>query len=293
MGTRVVWVLNLDADVELGAPGRYAPRARTLEAMRPHVQKLAAGLLGPGEALLQGARDLGGDVVGRAFCPTARAVASMRESGVSPERHPPMSVLRLVNSRAFSQSPGAGLEGSTFVTSASGAKDVLGEPPPIGDRWRVKHAYGMAGRNQRVVPSGPLTPLDEAFVARGIAHGGVQIEPNVLIERELARHGFVWPDGSVVVGAVVYQRCDARGAWLSSERVPPGRDREVDVALGEEVLRVASLLHEAGYFGPFGVDAFLYAGRGGRRLLQPRSEINARYSMGFTVGFGPPPPPLQ
>jgi hypothetical protein len=293
VGTRVVWVLNLDADIELGTSGRYSPRARTIEAMRPHIQTLAAGLLGPGESPLEGAEDLGPHVVGRAFCPTTRAVASMRERGVSPERHPPMSVLRLVSSRAFSQSPGRGLEGASFVTSASSAKEVLGEPPPIGDGWRVKHAHGMAGRNQRVIPPGGLTTLDDAFVARGLANGGVQIEPNVVIERELARHGFVRPDGSLEAGALVYQRCDARGAWLASERAPPGADREAEVALGEEIESVASLLHGAGYFGPFGVDAFFYVGRRERRMLQPRSEVNARYSMGFTVGFGPPPPPLQ
>jgi hypothetical protein len=293
MGTRVVWVLNLDADVELGTSGSYSPRARTIEVMRPHIRTLAGGLLGPGESLLEDAADLGPHVVGRAFCPTTRAVASMREHGVSPERHPPMSVLRLVNSRAFSQSAGRGLEGSSFVTSASFAKDVLAQPPPISDSWRVKHAYGMAGRNQRVIPPGGLTTLDAAFVARGVASGGVQIEPNVVIERELARHGFVRPDGSFDMGALVYQRCDAHGAWLSSERAPPGADREAEVALGEEVENVASLLHRAGYFGPFGVDAFFYVGRGERRMLQPRSEINARYSMGFSVGFGRPPPPLQ
>jgi hypothetical protein len=295
MGARIVWVLNLDADIELGTPGRYSPRARTIEAMRPHVLTLASALLRPGEALLELStpESVGGDAIGRAFCPTEHAVASMLACGASPERHPSMSVLRLVNSRAFSQSLGACLEGSGFFTTTSSAKDVLGEAPPIGDGWRVKCAHGMAGRNQRVIRQGRLAPLDDAFVTRGIAQGGVQIEPNVVIEQELARHGFLRPDGSFDAGALVYQRCDARGAWLSSERAPSGCDRDVETALGDEVHRVASALRSAEYFGPFGVDGFLYAGRGGRRLLQPRSEINARYSMGFTVGFGPPPPPLR
>jgi hypothetical protein len=39
------------------------------------------------------------------------------------------------------------------------------------------------------------------------------------------------------------------------------------------------------YFGPFGVDAYTYRARDGRLGLQPRSEINARYSMGFAAGF--------
>ena len=50
--------------------------------------------------------------------------------------------------------------------------------------------------------------------------------------------------------------------------------------------RVASALRQAGYFGPFGIDGYTYRGPGGAVCLQPRSEINARYSMGFAVGMG-------
>jgi hypothetical protein len=49
--------------------------------------------------------------------------------------------------------------------------------------------------------------------------------------------------------------------------------------LETETQRVGARLHAAGYFGPFGVDAFIYEGG-----FQPRSEINARFSMGFPVG---------
>jgi hypothetical protein len=53
-----------------------------------------------------------------------------------------------------------------------------------------------------------------------------------------------------------------------------------------EVERVATALHAAAYFGPFGIDAYEY--RVGVELrLNPRSEINARYSMGFAAsGLG-------
>jgi hypothetical protein len=48
------------------------------------------------------------------------------------------------------------------------------------------------------------------------------------------------------------------------------------------VTRVAAALLQAGYFGPFGIDAFRYE-LGGRTKLQPRCEINARYTMGFAI----------
>ena len=56
-------------------------------------------------------------------------------------------------------------------------------------------------------------------------------------------------------------------------------------AIARETERAGRALHEAGYFGPCGVDAFTYE-RGGAVVRRARSEINARYSMGFAVGFG-------
>ena len=87
MGPRVVWVLNLDADIELGAPGRYAPTARTMDAMRPHVATLSAGLLQSGEALLeQATRDeLGGEVVGREQIGDCDPGAARRQKSHGPE----------------------------------------------------------------------------------------------------------------------------------------------------------------------------------------------------------------
>ncbi|MGD0524513.1 MAG: hypothetical protein ABSE49_05200 [Polyangiaceae bacterium] len=148
----------------------------------------------------------------------------------------------------------------------------------------------MTGRGQRIVDPGRLTDSDMAFVLAGLAQGGVQIEPDVVIVDELAIHGVLAPGGSLTLGPVVRQRCDARGAWVSSERIPPG---QAPAELPPEAERVAAALTAAGYFGPFGVDAFTY--RAPRRVetsadtvatpieLQPRSEINARFTMGFSV----------
>ncbi len=55
-----------------------------------------------------------------------------------------------------------------------------------------------------------------------------------------------------------------------------------------EARLVADALSRAGYFGPFGVDAYRYRDREQQLRLQPRSEINARYTMGFAVGWGVP-----
>ena len=82
------------------------------------------------------------------------------------------------------------------------------------------------------------------------------------------------------------QHCDARGAWISSERLGAA---EGPRSLVPEAERVAAALSAAGYFGPFGVDAYTYrvrSGDGTTEALQPRSEINARYTMGFAASRG-------
>jgi len=122
----------------------------------------------------------------------------------------------------------------------------------------------------------------------GLAKGGVQIEPDVAIVREYAMHGLLAMDGSLRLGSLVEQRCDASGAWLASHplALASAGEREVFATLRAEAARVAAALARAGYFGPFGIDAHAYlAPDSGAPCLQPRSEINARYSMGFPAGF--------
>lgn len=298
---RFAWVLNLDADLELGTPSGYAPRRTIKEALAVHVPALARSLLGPDDLLVDettapmGARGL----VGRAFCPTPRALAVLRRAGAEPEPAPPVAVLRRVNSRAFASALGPTLPGAAFVTTLEEAEALLASSPPVGHGWRVKRAFGMSGHNQRVVAA-RVSDADRAFVRGGLAQGGAQIEPNVSIVREYGLHGLLAADGTCRLGRVVRQRCDARGAWLSTELLAlPAKgggeatssetldaaEATLAAALGAEATRVADALAAAGYFGPFGVDAYAYRALGGSLAIQPRSEINARYSMGFAIGL--------
>ena len=294
MDPRVAWVLNLDADLELGAAHTYAPTAAVKRAMQPHVARLAASLLAPGDLLDDEDSPPGAarGLPGRAFCPTPRALSILRRTGAEPEAHPSVEVLRRVNSRAFASALGPTLPGAAFVTDLAAFEATLAREPSVGDAWRVKYAFGMTGRNQRVLAPGCAADADRAFVERGLLHGGVQIEPNVPIDTEYAIHGFLFATGALRLGTLVRQRCDARGAWLATERVSAHDSamREIAPVMVQEVEQVGAALRGAGYFGPFGIDAFAYRDRRGALHLQPRSEINARYSMGFPVGFGPPPP---
>jgi hypothetical protein len=273
----LAWVLNLDADLELAEDKPYTPTANVFRAVEESLPR-ARTLLDPADVLIEDPRARGR--IGRAFCPTRRAVAALIAGGAVPEPHPSHEILRRVNDRGFCASLGQTL-GGVFVRSLDDALRVLECTPPFGDGWRVKRAFGMAGRGQWKIPAGgPRTAADHAFLRA--AAEGLQIEPNVPIDRELALHGIVSERGDLRLGRLVEQVCDARGRWQSSHLA---RDEVPEI--GAEAIRVAEALHRAGYFGPFGIDAFLYRTATGLQL-QPRSEINARYAMGFRVGFAVP-----
>lgn len=271
MAARFAWVLNLDADLELAVPA-YTAKASVRDAMRVLVPVVAASLLDEGDVLVDETSEPGcvRGLVGRAFSPTPRAIAMLERAGAIPEAHPPVDVLRRVNSRVFCASLGQTLPGAELVTNEAVALAKIA----AGGPWRIKRLFGMSGRNQRVTGVAS-EEIDRGFVRAGIAEGGVQIEPNVRIEDEYATHAMVAADGTLAIEAVTHQRCDARGAWMASEAFTGPAD--VRERLEEEARRVGDALATAGYFGPFGVDAFTYDGG----ALNPRSEINARYTMGF------------
>ncbi len=200
MAAGFAWLLNLDADVELaalasagtGGPAVYEPTRSVREAARRFAPGLAAALLDPERDLLvddDSAPQVAQGMVGRAFCPTPRALRILRRAGAEPEPHPACEVLVRVNARAFASSLGTTLPGADFVADDAAAREKLGTLPPreTSATWRVKRNFGMAGRGQRVVDPSQLTERDMAFVRAGLAEGGVQIEPNVTIVDEL-RH---------------------------------------------------------------------------------------------------------
>ena len=270
MAARFAWVLNLDADLELAVPA-YTPKASVAAAMRLLVPTLAANLLAQGDVLVDetSAPGVARGLAGLAFCPTPRAIAVLERAGATPVAHPSIDVLRRVNSRAFCASLGQTLPDAELVTDEARALEKIASGGP----WRVKRLHGMSGKNQRI--TGTAAPeIDRGFVRAGIAEGGVQIEPDVRIEEEYAVHAMLAEDGAFSIAGFTRQRCDARGAWIASE---PIASPDIETRLGEEATRVAKALAGAGYFGPFGIDAFTYDG--GR--WNPRSEINARYTMGF------------
>jgi hypothetical protein len=89
----------------------------------------------------------------------------------------------------------------------------------------------------------------------------------------------------VALGHVCVQQTDAQRAWLSTRRAAGGELEPGHVsALHARAEAVAAALSQAGYFGPFGIDAYLYRSPSGGVALNPLGELNARYTMGFPIG---------
>src|SRR4051812_48908634 len=115
MGRHRVWILNLDADDELGNPS-----ASTSVATRKRIADLSRripNLVPEGDRIL-GDEDAAGaaaGLLGRAWCPTPRALARLTVAGALVPESPAFEVLRRVNHRAFSANLGATLPGAQFV----------------------------------------------------------------------------------------------------------------------------------------------------------------------------------
>lgn len=256
------WVLNLAAELELERGGALSKRVQ--DALAPHIAR-ATSLLAPGDVLV-GRDPIPPGTVGECWMPTPSALTRLRDAGAIAPRAPDVSILRAVNDRAFCAAMGQTLDR---------ARHVAGEVELEPGSWRLKRAFGFAGRGQRRVHS-PLSSADRDWLRGAFRWGGVQVEPEVEILREAAVHGRVSPEGEVTIHAPTVQTCVAN-VWTASRPAIPG---ELPEALTIEAHRVAGALSDAGYFGPFGVDAYEYLHEG-RPRWNLRSEINARYTMAW------------
>jgi len=283
--TITAWVLNLDADIELGEPPGWQPSRALREHVARHAPAAARALMGPkdvevreGDVLPASLRG----VPGRAFCTTPRALAILRAAGAEPEPAPDVETLRRVNHRRFCLELGETLPGARFFEEEQALRAHLERPPPVGSAWLLKRPFSVAGRGQRRVDR-----VDEGtlrWVRSSLASGhGLVAEPFVAIEVEWVVHGLVTSAGEVRTAAPRVQRTDA-GAWTET-RVPGPQELTADEAhaLAREIRRVGLALADAGYFGPYGIDAYRWLDGTETAHLQPRSEINARYTMGWAV----------
>jgi hypothetical protein len=294
------WILNFDAEDELAlalerGAGHTSPRA--VRARFAALADRVAALLAPGDVLVDpdAAITLApGAFSGRAWCPTPGARRLLERAGAVLPAAPARSVLRRVNHRRFCAELGQSLPGARYVDTL---EDVVAtvNSAPRGSAWLLKRPFGFAGRGRKRLRRGAIDPGSHAWIAASLASGeGLQVEPWVDLTLDAGLHGFLAASGALALGAPTVQRTDAAGAWIASRRADPGElSADEERALVDATASAAAALHAAGYFGPFGVDAFRYVDAGGATRWNPRGELNARYSMGWAVGMGARRPDLE
>ncbi|MBS1149496.1 MAG: uncharacterized protein H6Q89_1194, partial [Myxococcaceae bacterium] len=289
----VGWVFNLDAEDELRRGGPHTPTQVT----RARVEGLLP-LLGPlmqpqDEVVWPSARQTFHARWGRTWCPTRWALEQLSRAGLRVPPAPSPAVLREVNHRRFAHGLGQALPGARFVQNERELLEALCDSRLLARvsserNWLMKRPLGYAGRGRRKISSGELNRTDRVWIDAALRSGdGLQVEPLVARELDCGLHGWLGADGQLSLGQPTRQQIDASGQWLSTERAAPTAleptERE---QLQREATATAQALRRAGYFGPFGLDAFRWRAPDGSVHFQPRFELNARYSMVWAIGMG-------
>lgn len=283
MATRIAWLLNLDADLELQQPatyrGRALPMARIVE-----LRARMFDLVSDDDLILDAATDArevrSSDVI-EAFCPTPTAVERMVGLGLPAPVAPDLAVLRAVNDRRFCAQLGQTLPNACFVDDMQRLQAQLAIPSPTGT-YVIKRAFSFAGRDQRRVKDGVLDDSTRGFCAKSFGQGeGVQVEPWVQRDGDFSLHGYLSGSGALLVGQPRAQHNDAMGRFQHMQSDAPTLRDDERRQLEAELHTTADALRAAGYFGPFGIDAFRYRTPDGALAFNPRCEINARFTMGY------------
>ncbi len=294
---RFAWVLNLDAEHELECAHSFTPSAHLRQLVARESRRLVGTLVAPGDIVLD-ERDRTSrerraeNLLGLAWSPTPRALALLRAAGAAPLDAPAVAVLRGVNSRPFAAALRAEHAPGSFakhvVATLEDALARLALPAALG--WLVRRSFGAAGRGRRRIASGAPDAGELAWLVASLRSGPLVIEPWVEVTREFTRSGWVGADGSIAVSSPCVQTVSESGAWTGTERDETNQThRDDDRALAEMFERAGRALAAAGYFGPFGIDAYRHRTADGREVLNPLSEINARFTMDWATALSSDP----
>ncbi len=197
-----------------------------------------------------------------------------------PALHPPLSVVRRVNSRSFA----CGLEAELFPDDARGT--FIHSVPELetfltralaNSEWVIKAEHANAGLGNHRLRRTRLSDPALRFVNRRLSQDHcLLIEPwlNRTCDRsmvfdvpfdvaQLRIHETVCTDGGALVGSVFDPVPQADVPWR---------------ALADAGERIAARLDSEGYFGPVCVDAFEWCD-GHHTRLRPLVDLNARQAM--------------
>jgi len=182
----------------------------------------------------------------------------------------PRDVVRRVASKAFAHELALRLGLGPPGTPCRSVEEVAAHLPE--GRWVLKRAFGHGGRGHFLGAGKTLPPNAPGWIAKSLAPGEpVLLEPWVEREKDYSVQLEVADEPRVL--ATLELVTTPLGAYVGNRigTVAPTVARELESV----ALLVARALHEAGYRGPAGVDAYSSAGK-----LRPLVEINPRHTMG-------------
>lgn len=273
------WLLNLDADVELGQLHGYTPRRQVERQVERHLVYCEALTLGE-PVYGRDCFDPGLPVF--CWCPTPSALDTLDKRGLVAVRGPGSDALRCANDRAWTVEFADPQLGRCFISSLDDWRRLLLEERSPTGSWRLKRRFGFAGRGQRRLRAEPSAD-DLRWVAASLGAGGLLREVELSVHEEFSIHGYVDP-GELLLGSVVRFTTDAFGAPTGQGAIVLGR-QDLARSLEQAATTVASHLVRLGYFGPFGLDAFSWRSARGT-ALNPVSDVNARFTLAWATGMG-------
>lgn len=279
----VTWLLNFSAEWELENGRGPGPQPGPGVAANLIAR---SGLVRPGDVdLSEPGRRVRG-MPGLAWCPTLHARRRLERAGALLAPTPSPAIIRHVNDRRFLlrlQSRWARALQPRAVDSQAQLTQALKEAArPL----LFKTPLGWAGRGQRRL-LGAATPDDQRWLDSARAKHGLIVERWVQVELDLSLHGYLDRDFTLHLSQPLAQRVDDRRAWVSSWALPADALSQAQrQALSGAAHSVARALRDAQYFGPFGIDAYLWrdpARSGSGLKLNPLSELNARFTMAYPL----------
>ncbi len=208
-----------------------------------------------------------------------------RLAPVSAEWYPPLNSVRKVNSRDFADAVahrfGLGVPGTRFCRSLEDVEAAVQENETLFPVV-IKPAFGGSGYGFRILQSRGQWEAEKTRIQQFAGGDGVVVEPWLTRRVDVSASTVV--DRSGTQGTIQFQRqwVNRFGAYFGSYC----DDEDAVIApwceqLSSAAQQITGAVAEVGYFGPVGIDAFVYEGADGVTKLSPAIEINARYTMGM------------
>ncbi len=196
---------------------------------------------------------------------------------------PSPAVVATVHHRAFclqiAEEIGCALPGARMVESLADLDRALRTAPPA---WVVKAPLSASGRSRYIERNGrALTdPKARRTVERLFErHGPLLFEPWMERMVDFGVSALLGPELRIV--GIHGQKVDRKGQFAEIDLHPDLSNQDRDL-LRRTVEAVAEKLLDAGYVGPFGIDAWRYRTAAGT-ALHPLGEINARMTFGLVA----------